>query len=77
MTMEVGNLLSQAMLDVPSPRSDNSTWRQPNPVLFLTPPPHKPKELLQPVNTSFQASTQEEAEMAEASLEGSPPPSLP
>ena len=72
MTLEVGNLLSQAMLDVPSPRSRNSTPRRPNPVVILTPPPHKPEELLQPVDTSSQASTQEEAKMAEASQEGVP-----
>ena len=77
MTLEVGNLLSQAMLDMPGPGSRNSTLRRPNPVVILTPPPHKPKELLHPVDTSSQASTQEEAEMAEASLEGSLPPSLP
>ena len=72
MTMEVGNLLSQVLLDVPSPRSKNSTLRRPNPVVILTPPLHKPKELLQPVDTSSQASNQEEAEMAEAFLEGVP-----
>ena len=68
MTMEVGNLLSQAMLDMPGPGSENSTLIRPNPVVILTPPPHKPKELLQLVDTSSQASTQEEAEMVEASL---------
>ena len=35
-------------------------------MVILMPPPHKPKELLQPVDTSSQVS----AEMAEASLEG-------
>ena len=48
--------------------SENSILRRPNPVVVLTIPPHKPKELLQPVDTSSQAS----AEMAEASLEGIP-----
>ena len=73
MTMEVRNLLSQAMLDTSGHRSKNLTLRRPNPVVILTPPPHKPKELLQLVDTSSQAS----AEMAEASLEGIPPASLP
>ena len=41
-------------------------------MVVLTPPPHKPKELLQPVDTSSQASVQEDAEMAEASLEWVP-----
>ena len=37
-------------------------------MVILMPPPHKPKELLQPVDTLSQASV----EMAEASLEGIP-----
>ena len=37
-------------------------------MVILMPPPQKSKELLQPVDTSSQAS----AEMAEASLEGIP-----
>ena len=37
-------------------------------MVILAPPPHKPKELLQPVDTSSQAS----AEMAKASLEEIP-----
>ena len=77
MTLEVGNLLSQAMLDMPSPRSERSALRRPNPVVILTPPPHKPEELLQLVDTSSQASAQEEAKMVEASLEGVHTTSLP
>ena len=72
MTLEVGNLLSPAMLDVLGLGSENSPPSRPNPVVVLTPPPHKLKELLQPVDTSSQASAQEEAEMAETSLEGVP-----
>ena len=41
-------------------------------MVVLTPPPHKPKELLQPMDTSSQMSIQEDAKMAEASLEGVP-----
>ena len=52
--------------------SKNLTPRGPNPVVVLTPPPHKPKELLQPVDASSQMSTQEDAERVEASLEGVP-----
>ena len=70
--MKVGNLLSQVMLDMPSHGSENSTLRRPNPVVILTPQPHKPKELLQPVDTSSQVSAQEEAKLVEASLEGVP-----
>ena len=72
MTMEVRNLLSGAMLDMSGHRSGNSTPGRPNPVVILTPPPHKPKELTQLVDTSSQVSAQDDAEMAEASLEGVP-----
>ena len=75
--MEVRNLLCQAMLDMSGHGSGNSTPRRPNPVVILTPPPHKPKELPQPVDTSLQVSTQDDTEMAVASLEGSLPPFLP
>ena len=56
------------MLDMSGHGSENLTPRRPNPVVILMPPPHKPKELLQLVDTSSQVS----AEMAEASLEGIP-----
>ena len=68
MTMEVRNLLSQVMLDMSGHGSENLTPRRPNPVVVLMPPPHKPKKLLQPVDTSSQVS----AKMAEASLERIP-----
>ena len=70
MTMEVRSLLSPAMLDMSGHGSGNSTSRRPNPVVILTPPPHKPKELPQLVDTSSQVSILDDAEMAEASLEG-------
>ena len=60
------------MLDTSGHGSENSTPRRPNPVVVLTPPSHKPKELLQLVDTSSQASTQEDAKKAEVSLEGVP-----
>ena len=60
------------MLDMSGHGSGNSTLRRPNPVVILTPPPHKPKDLLQPVDILSQVSTQEDAKMAEASLEGVP-----
>ena len=68
MTMEVRNLLSQAVLDMFGDGSENWTPRRPNPVVILMPPPQKSKELLQLVDTSSQVS----AEMAETSLEGIP-----
>ena len=68
MTMEVRNLLSQAILEMSGCGSKNLIPRRPNPVVILMHPPQKSKELLQPVDTLSQVS----AEMAEASLEGIP-----
>ena len=72
MTMEVRSLLSQVMLDTSSHGSGNSTPRRLNPVVILTPSPHKLKELPKLVDTSSQVSTLDDVEMAEASLEGVP-----
>ena len=66
--MEVRNLLSWAILEMFGWGSKNSTPRRPNPVVIPTTLPQESKVLLQPVDTSSQAS----AEMAEASLEGIP-----
>ena len=60
------------MLDTSGHGSGNSTLRSSNPVVILTPPPHKPKELLQPVDTLSQVSAQDDAKMAEASLKEVP-----
>ena len=68
MTMEVRSLLSHAMLDTSSQGSGNSTPKRPNPVVILTPPPHKLKDLPKPVDTSSQVSTLDDVEMAEALL---------
>ena len=68
MTMEVRNLLSRAMLDMPGCMSGNSTPKRPNPVVVLTHPPHKLRDLPKLVDTSSQVSTPDDAEMAEASL---------
>ena len=68
MTMEVRTLLSWAVLETSGCGSKNLTPRRPNPVVIPMPPPQKSEELLQPVDTSYQAS----AEVAEASLEGIP-----
>ena len=72
MTMEVRNLLSQMMLDTSGHGPGNSTSKRPNPVVMLTPPPHKLKELPKPADTSSQVSTLDNVEMVEASLEGVP-----
>ena len=57
MTMKVRSLLSQAMLDMSGHGSGDWTPKRPNPVVILTPPPHKPKELPKLVDTSSQVST--------------------
>ena len=64
-TMEVRNLLSQAILEMSSCGSKHSSPRRPTPVVVPMTPPQKPEGPLQPVDTSSQVS----AEVAEASLE--------
>ena len=68
MTMEVRNLLSQAVLETCSYGPEHSSRRRPTPVAAPTTPPQKPERPPQPVDTSSQAST----EVAEASLEDIP-----
>ena len=70
--MEVRSLLSQVMLDTSGHMSGNLTPKRPNPVVVLTPPPHKLRDLSRPVETSSQVSALDDAEMAEASLEEIP-----
>ena len=77
MTMEVRNLLSWAMLDTSGDVSGSLTPKRPNPMVILAPPPHKLRDLSGMVNTSFQVSAPDDAEMAEASLGNSPLPPLP
>ena len=72
MTMEVRNLLSQVMLDMSGHRSGNWTPNRPNPVVVLTPPPNKPKELPKLVDTSSQVSALDDVKMVEASLDRVP-----
>ena len=68
MTMEVRSLLSWVMLDTSGHGSGNSTQKRPNPVVVLTPPPHKLEDLPMLVDTSSQVSTPDDVNMAEASL---------
>ena len=77
MTMEVRELLSRAMLDMSGHASQNLTPKRPNPMVVLTPPPHKLRDPSGLVNTSSQVSTPDDAEMAETSLEGNPHCHLP
>ena len=48
--------------------SGNSTPKTPNPVVVITPPPHKLKDLPKPVDTLSHVSAQDDIEMAEVSL---------
>ena len=66
MTMEVSNLLSQAVLEASSCESEHSFPRRPTPAVVLMTPPQKPEGQIWPVDTSSQASIEE----MEASLEG-------
>ena len=72
MTMKVRSLLCGVMLDTSDHRSEKSTPKRPNPVVILTPPPHKLKELSKLVDTSSQVSTLDNIKMVEASPEGVP-----
>ena len=77
MTMEVRELLSQAVLDTSGHVSANSTPKRLNPMVILTPLPHKLGDLSSPVDTSSQLSAPDDAEMGEASLEEIPTVPLP
>ena len=68
MTVEVRNLLSQAVLEVSSCGCKHSCPRRPTPVVVPMTLPQKPEGPLWPVDTSSQASI----EVAEASLEDIP-----
>ena len=72
MTMEVRSLLSWVMLDMSGHGSGNSTPKRPNPVVVLTPPPHKLRDLPRPVDTLSQVGIPDNVGMAEASLEEVP-----
>ena len=72
MTMEVRELLSQVGLDTSGHVSENLTPKRLNPMVVLTPPPHKLGEPSGPVDASSQVSTPDDAEMVEASLEEIP-----
>ena len=72
MTMEVRSLLSRAMLDTSGHVSGNLTPKRPNPLIVLTPTPHKLRDLSRLVDTSSQVSAPNDVEMVEASQEEVP-----
>ena len=77
MTMEVRELLSQVVLDTSGHESANSTPKRLNPVVILTPLPHKLGDLSSPVYTSSQVSTLDDAEMGKPPWRKSPLPPCP
>ena len=68
MTMEVRELLSWVVLDMSGHVSEKSIPKRLNPIIVLTPLPHKLGDPSGPVDTSSQVSTPADAEMMEASL---------
>ena len=72
MTMEVREILSQVILDTSGHTSGNLTPKRPNPMVILTPPPHKLRDPSRLVDTSSQVSAPDNTEMVEASLEEIP-----
>ena len=77
MTMEVRELLSQAVLDTSGHVSGNSAPKGLNPMVILMPLPPKMGDLSGPVDTSSQVSAPNDAEIGEASLEEIPAAPLP
>ena len=59
MTMEVSNLLSQAMLEVSSCESQHSSQRRPTTAVIFMVPSQKPEDLPQPADTLSKASINE------------------
>ena len=77
MTMEVSKLLSQVVLDTSGHTSGNSTPKRLDPVVLITPLPTRLGDFLQPMDTSSQVSTPNDAGMGDASLEEIPTASSP
>ena len=75
--MEVRELLTWVVLDTSGHASANSTPKRLNPMVILTPLPHKLGDLSGPVDTSSQVSAPDDAEMGKASLEEIPTAPLP
>ena len=69
MTMEVRELLSWVGLDMPGCTSGNSTPKRLQPMVLVPPLSTKLEDFPQPVDTSSQVSTPDDAEMEDASLE--------
>ena len=72
MTMGVRSLLFRVMLHMSGCGSGKLTPKRPNPVVILTPPPHKLRDLSRMIYTLSQVSALNDVKMAEASLEEIP-----
>ena len=77
MTMDVRELLPQAVLDMSGHASGNSTPKSLNPVVLLTPLPAKPGDFPRPVDTSYHVSILDDIEMRDVSLAEIPAASSP
>ena len=74
---EVRELLSQVGLDTSGHLSGDSTQKRLDPVVLITPLPTKLEDFPQPVDTSSQVSTRDDAEMKDTSVEEIPTASSP
>ena len=72
--MEVRELLSQVILDISGHVPGNMTPKRPNPMVILTPPPHKLRYLSELVDTSSQVTAPDDTKMTEGCLEEIPSP---
>ena len=77
MTTEVRELLTQVGLDMSRHWLMNSTPKRLNPVVVLTPLPHKLGNISSPVDISSQVGALDDTELGEASLEEIPAVPLP
>ena len=68
MTMEVGKLLSWAVLDTSGLASRSSTPKRPGSLALATTPPLKPEDSANPVDISSQVSAPDDVEMDDPSL---------
>ena len=69
MTMEVSELLSQAVLDTPGLASRHSTPKRPGSLDLATLLPLKLEDSVKPVDTSSQVTAPEDMEMDDPTLE--------
>ena len=69
MTIEVSELLSEAVLDTSDLASRSSTPKRPGSLAFAIPLPLRPEDSAKPADTSSQVSIPDDAEMDDPTLE--------